>query len=203
MKKINLIDKKFGRLQVIEEAKKRGNKRMWKCRCDCGNITIVATNTLKSGHTTSCGCLRTEKRPEFHKVHGMTKTRLYKIWVNMKQRCYIEENEQYPNYGGRGIEVCEEWRNDFQSFYNWAIANGYQDDLSIDRKNPDGHYEPSNCRWATMKEQQNNRRNNHLITYNGETHTMMEWSEITGTNYKTIANRLYKGKSVEQALFGK
>lgn len=132
--------------------------------------------------------------------HGGYGTRLYEIWRSLKKRCLNPKTEQYSNYGGRGITVCDEWRDSFQAFYDWAMANGYRDDLTLDRIDGNGNYEPSNCRWATWKEQQNNRRNNHFITYNGETKTLKQWSEQVGIDWDILYSRLKKGWSVEKAL---
>lgn len=132
--------------------------------------------------------------------HGQYGSRLYETWQTMKKRCSNPNNRQYHLYGGRGIIVCDEWRNDFQAFYDWAMSHGYADDLTIDRIDVNGNYEPSNCRWATMKEQQNNRRNNHLITYNGETKTLKQWSEKIGIDWGVLYSRLKKGWSIEKSL---
>lgn len=132
--------------------------------------------------------------------HGMRHTRIYIIWRAMRQRCNNPHTINYKNYGGKGVRVCDEWNNDFMSFYNWSVENGYNDTLTIDRINASGNYEPSNCRWITQKEQQNNRTNNHRILFNGELHTMAEWSDITGIKKATIGARLKKGWSVERAL---
>ena len=119
----------------------------------------------------------------------------------MKKRCYSENEIGYENYGGRGITVCDEWKNNFEAFYNWAIENGYKDGLTLDRKDNDGQYCPENCKWSTVKEQANNRRSNHLLTLNGETHNLMEWSEITGIPYHTLKKRINGSKwSTEKAL---
>lgn len=184
MKKIDLKGQKFTRLKVIQEDGKDGHGQYkWLCQCDCGNIVSVTGGHLRNGHTQSCGCLRMEKTKEHRKTHGKRHTRLYKIWAGIKTRCLNENVPEFKWYGGRGIAVCEEWSDDFQTFYDWAMANGYRDDLTIDRIDTNGNYEPSNCRWATMKEQQNNRRSNHLITHNDATHTIMEWAEIYSVEY--------------------
>ena len=150
--KIDISGKRFGRLIAIKPVQnsKNGDAK-WKCKCDCGNETNVKYQHLKSGEIKSCGCWK-----EAPKKHGMTtkgeRPRIYGIWVGMKQRCTNPNVEKYPRYGGRGIKVCPEWEEDFQAFYEWAIANGYQDNLTIDRIDNDGNYEPSNCQWITSEE---------------------------------------------------
>lgn len=161
---INMIGNRFDRLLVIEKADPFRSKTGkvvcagWKCRCDCGNVVIVRANSLRMGKTKSCGCLNKEKPPNNIK-HNMSNTRIYKIYKSMKKRCYNITCDKYKDYGGRGITVCEEWLHNFQSFYEWAMSNGYADDLTIDRKDVNGNYEPSNCRWIPKKEQAHNKRN--------------------------------------------
>ena len=136
-----------------------------------------------------------------NKKHGMNGTRLHNIWKSMKHRCHSPKYKEFKNYGGRGIAVCEEWQKDFLTFYHWAIANGYNETLTIDRIDVNGNYEPNNCRWATQKEQQNNRSNNRLIAYNGETHTISEWAEIKNINVTVLWQRLYRCNwGIEKAL---
>lgn len=135
-----------------------------------------------------------------HLKHGMRGTRLYNIWRSMRQRCYNPKTINYHNYGGRGITVCEEWRNDFMNFYQWAMSTGYSDGLTIDRKDTDGNYEPSNCKWATYKQQSNNKRNSKYIEFRGESRTISEWADIVGISYKVIWSRIKSGWSVEDAL---
>ncbi len=133
--------------------------------------------------------------------HGMCNTRIYHIWDNMKSRCYNKNKPKYKNYGARGVEVCKEWRNNFEAFYDWAINNGYNDTLSLNRIDNDGNYEPKNCAWSTATEQMNNTSFNHRVTYKGETHTIAEWSRYLGINYSTLSKRINKYKwSVERAL---
>lgn len=134
------------------------------------------------------------------KRHGMYKTRLYGVWGHMIQRCTNEHDPKYKDYGKRGISVCKEWRNDFLNFYNWAMDNGYADNLTIDRIDVNGNYEPDNCRWATPKVQANNTRRNLKYEYNGEKLTLSQWSEKTGIPYKTLHRRLKNGWSVEKTL---
>lgn len=187
----------FGRLTVIEVLEK-GRVLV---KCECGTVKDVYYYDLAYGKTISCGCWNREKTTKMNTTHNQTNTRLYMTWQDMKKRCSNPKSIGYHNYGGRGIKVCEEWKNDFQSFYDWAMANGYTDELTIDRIDVNGNYEPNNCRWATIKEQGFNRRNNHLLTFNGITKTMMEWSMETGLNYDCIRARINDyGWSVEKAL---
>lgn len=128
------------------------------------------------------------------------RTRLGRIWNNMKKRCYNENNNSYCFYGAKGVVVCDEWVHDFNAFRDWALSHGYRDDLTIDRIDSNGNYSPDNCRWATPKEQAYNRSSNHVITYNGKTMTMTEWAESLGMNYRTLSKRIRDGWAIERAL---
>ena len=180
-------------LTVIERAHKKGDKQTyWLCQCECGNKTVVSAAHLKNGHTKSCGCLHAKVMKEMLVTHGLSGTKLFRVWRGIIDRTQYKSHKSYKYYGGRGIKICSEWANNFESFYKWAMGSGYKDGLQIDRVDVNGDYRPENCKWATPKQQQNNRRNNRYITYNGETHTMKEWSEITGIKYTTLSMRLNK-----------
>ena len=131
------------------------------------------------------------------KTHGMSHTRLHNIWLTMRQRCEKPKCSTYHKYGAKGIRVCTEW-GVFENFRDWSLSNGYADNLTIDRINPLGNYEPSNCRWVTQKVQQNNRSNNIRLTYSGETHSIIEWSEITKIPLQNLYDRYYKGWKIER-----
>lgn len=198
---MELVGIQFGRLEVIEKLENKSGRSRFRCKCICGNYTIVDGSKLKNGHTRSCGCLKREwmESGKANEKHGMCGTRIYMIWHDMKNRCQNTKYREYYLYGGRGIQIHPEWQT-FEPFYAWAMASGYRDDLTIDRKDVNGDYCPENCRWATQQEQQNNRRNNRLITAYGETHTLAEWSYKTGIKQGTIWARLHSGWSAERAV---
>lgn len=204
----NLVGQQFGRLTVIKKSEKKDNKRVyWDCICECGNKTIVPTSNLTRGHTKSCGCLNADHSLK----HGMARqhkpSRLYWVWVNMRARCRNKNNPSYKYYGGKGISVCEEW-DDFSAFETWAIENGYDEnaeygECSIDRVDVNGDYEPKNCRWITMKEQQRNKQNTRKLTYNEDTKPLTEWVEIFGLDVNIVGQRWgNKSLTPEEILFG-
>lgn len=196
----DLTGQRFGRLIVLEfDHKKDCNKGAnyyWKCLCDCGKEKIIPSSSLRSGATQSCGCLCKERH---HLKHKMWKSKIYGVWNGMKQRCTNPNCREYKNYGARGIEICEEW-NDSKNFIDWALANGYQEGLSIDRIDYDGNYEPSNCRWSDAITQANNTRRNKVITINGEKHSVAEWSRINQIPYSYVYKRIAIGWDYERAL---
>ena len=191
----DLTGQTFNRLKVIGRVPDKRTDTYWLCECKCGNTTTVTSYCLKSGRIKSCGCLRKEG------THGKSNTRLYKIWGNMKSRCYNPNSARFSSYGMRGISVCEEWKNNFQSFYEWAITNGYNDTLSIDRIDVNGNYCPENCRWATSKEQGNNKSDSRFLTYKGKTQTLAQWAEENGIKTTTLHARInYYNWDIEKAL---
>lgn len=173
--------------------------RKWLCRCDCGQYFSIQ---ISSGQKMCAKCSRENvgNKMTKHGESNKNKTRLYNIWLGIRSRCNNPRDNEYKYYGGRGINVCKEW-DDYTLFKEWAMQNGYENNLSIDRINVNNDYEPCNCRWVTPLTQGNNRRNNILLTYNGTTHTIAEWSRITGIKYGTLKRRVMTyGWSAEEAL---
>lgn len=194
MKKVkkDLTGQRFGRLTVIGVDDRNTKKTYFYCQCDCGNVKSVRADSLMCGAIRSCGCMKKEQdriNLEANHSHKMSKTRPYDIWQNMKGRCYNPHNPRYDRYGGRGITVCDEWKEDFNAFYEWSVQNGYSDDLTIDRIDNDKGYSPDNCRWATQEEQARNRESNIKITIGNATKTLTEWCEIFELDYKKIIMR--------------
>lgn len=206
MKMKDLTNQKFGRLTAVKFAyRDHFNHARWLCVCECGNEKIIDGGSLTSGKTRSCGCLNIE---QLHKKgfesnrakHCLWGTRIYRIWKCIKTRCYNSNTKDYELYGGRGIKVCDEWKDSFPAFMKWSFENGYDNTKSIDRINVNGDYEPSNCRWATAKQQANNKRNNHFITIGEETKTVTEWIEVSGICKATFYQRLRAGKTGQDLI---
>lgn len=189
---------KINGITILTRAPNKGGKTMYYCLCHCGNLFKTSQSHLHSGHTISCGCILKYTSKILHTTHGKTETRLRRIWNSMKQRCYNNNIPQYKDWGGRGIAVCDEWRDDFQAFYDWSMANGYDDNLSIDRIDNDGNYEPNNCQWATRKQQARNKRNNVYITYKGVSKTANEWAEYLGVNPNSFKNRISRKWDIDK-----
>ncbi|MGG4344922.1 hypothetical protein [Paenibacillus lautus] len=202
---VDLTGMSFGRWEVVSYyGKNNHNQNMWMCICRCG--TIKAIRGAGKIESKSCGCLQREKAADtFRKVnksHGDCKTRLHSIWAAMKRRCNNPNTPEFKNYGGRGVKVCSEW-NDYSGFKKWAVSSGYSDDLTIERIDVNGDYEPSNCEWVTIQQQQQNRRNNIKVDYNGETMTIAELSRRTGIKDKTLYSRYKKGaRTINQLTQG-
>ena len=178
---------KFNKLTAIKFCHKdKHGCQCWFFKCDCGKEKVIVVNNVKNGHTKSCGCWK----------HGMTNTKTYYSWVSMKTRCFNKSDEHYKNYGARGITVCNEWlgKNGFQNFYKDMGERPRK--KTLDRIDNDGNYELSNCRWATSKEQGNNQRSNHLVTYKGITKNVTQWAEILGIKRKTLFERARRGNDL-------
>lgn len=203
---IDLTGQRFGRLTVMGRAENTpSGQARWRCQCNCGKESTVAGQHLRNGVVVSCGCYSSEKSSERaivrNTTHGKYYTRLHRIWSNMKNRCYNHKHRFYARYGGRGITVCDQWMYDFQKFWNWAISNGYQDNLSIDRIDNEKGYSPDNCRWVLQKEQARNKSNVALVEIDGIAKSLPEWCEQYGVNYYTAYDRMHKyGWTPKEAL---
>lgn len=186
---IDITNLKFGKLTVIgrDSSNSKSGNAKWICRCDCGNVVSVVGSKLRNSHTTSCGCNRKSE-----KAGGHSKERLYITWYGMHRRCYNQNHDRYRWYGAKGILVCSEWHS-FSTFREWALINGYTDELTIDRINSSGNYCPENCRWVDMKFQANNRSNNRIIEIDGTSYTVSQLADEYGLSQYTVFNRLYLG----------
>lgn len=192
---------KFNKLKVIgidhtEEYKSPNGrnikKKYYKCICECGNETVVYQGKLISGQTKSCGCLS--------KNHCMWNKRIYNTYRAMKKRCFLKKDKDYKNYGARGIKVCEEWKDNPKSFFDWAMSHGYRDDLTIERIDVNGNYCPENCKWITSSEQSNNRRNNIFIVVNGIKKNIKQWSEELKINSWILYQRRSRGVNIQEFI---
>jgi hypothetical protein len=196
--KLNLAGQRFGRLIVLEVHDQDARRAYrWKCRCDCGHETVVRGSQLKSGVTRSCGCGIREAASRPRK-HGQTRTPLYKRWRAMIERTRNPNNDEFHNYGGRGIDVCERWK----SFENFAADMGatFDEALTLERRDVNGNYSPQNCYWATAKQQTRNKRNNHVVEWRGRRMVVTDWAELLGLNPNTVVHRLRRDWSVDRAL---
>ena len=196
MKRVEVKEgERYGRLTIIREVEPAGSShkrvRRFLCRCDCGNEIICRLPNLKSGTTKSCGCYRKFVSSNRRDCHHLKNTRIYRIWCGMKRRCYNKHNEHFDRYGGRGIIVCDEWKTDFMNFYDWAMSNGYDDKLSIDRINNEGNYEPSNCRWANQKQQIVNSTAAIKCSLGGNIVSLSDIADILGVSFKRIRRIVY------------
>jgi len=188
---LDITGQTYGRLYVNKyHGADKHKQAIWECTCDCGKIILVRSGDLRKGHTKSCGCWKSEHRTEMNLTHGKTKTKLHHIWNDMKKRCYNIKSISYPWYGAKGIIVCDEWKNDFSEFYEWAYANGYEEGLTIERLDVTKNYEPINCKFVTKYEQHLNTSRSLFITYKGETKVLSEWCRLLGLRYATIRGRI-------------
>lgn len=206
---IDITNMRFGRLVAKSfEYSDENNVHFWRCLCDCGNEIVVRKKDLHSGNTKSCGCYKNDICKQVNTTHGMGDTKIYRIWRGLKSRCYCNSQNSYKNYGARGITVCDGWKNSFESFYQWAIENGYreevvgkrQNNITIERIDNSKGYFPENCRWATAVEQANNRRTNTILYLNGEPDTIANWSRRLQMPYHYIQNWRKRGKTFEDIV---
>lgn len=195
---IDMAGRKVGRWTVIRHSRSVGKLHWWLCKCECGIEKEVLAKSLRNGDSNSCGCLKNELIGNRRRTHAMCGTYIYRVWQNMNGRCRDKAND---TYGGRGVSVCERWA----SFENFLADMGQPPTHKheIDRKDPNGNYEPSNCRWATNKEQNNNKRNNHAITFNGETLNLQQWADKLGISSSLLCTRLKRGMPLDKALSSK
>ena len=200
-KRADFVGRRFNRLVVLELSDRKWGKstKLWKCICDCGNIAYTSTNHLNTGHTQSCGCFKNDNSGKSSITHGMCGTTEHNIYRAMKLRCYCKTNDCYKHYGGRGIRICDRWLDDFLNFYK-DMGGRPSTKYSIDRIDVNGNYSPENCRWATMDQQANNKRNNTVLEYRGVKKNLIYWSRIFGIKAPTLIVRLNNGMSIKDAL---
>lgn len=206
---IDIAGEKYGRLSVLSFSEIRKHVAYWNVRCDCGKELVVSSNALRTGNTKSCGCWLKDHPTRLK--HGKRYTRLNRVYKGMKERCYSPNHKKYSFYGGQGIGICREWlgENGFQNFYDWAYSNGYKEDIAsngvnritLDRIDGTKDYSPENCRWVTMEEQQNNRKDNHVLTYNEDTLSVSRMARKYGLNPSVLEGRIRLGWDIEKALF--
>jgi hypothetical protein len=194
----DITGRKFGRLTAIKFWSRKNHASFWLFKCECYNYHITSRYRVEKEDCTSCGCGWYERPANFK--HGLCYSRIYRLYRSLLARCYYKKDKAFERYCGRGIKVCKEWKNNFKKFYDWAINNGYKDKLTIDRIDNDKGYFPKNCRWITVKEQCNNKRNNRLLTFNGKTQTLTQWAKELKISNNTIEGRLRLGWSIEKAL---
>lgn len=207
----DLTGQRFGRLVVLERTEDYVSPQgrhvvRWKCKCDCGNVKVVSAVHLVQGDVKSCGCYHMERIKDAGRVnnisHGMSKTRIYHLFQNMKWRVMNPDAPNFKNYGGRGIDICDEWKakDGFENFLKWSMENGYSDEKTLDRIDVNGSYEPSNCRWTNWETQYNNTTKSVKLTYNGKTQTAAQWARELGLDRHTIYERIKKNLPIEEII---
>lgn len=201
---MDLSTMRFGRLQPlalehIRTTPSGSRKRFWRCRCDCGTDVVVWAGNLRTGKANSCGCLRRELVAAKNRSHGMSQTPEYKTWGGIKKRCFNSSYKSYADYGGRGITMCDRWLNSFENFLE-DMGTKPSPDHSIERIDNDGHYEPSNCRWATRRDQAHNNRRNVHLTVDGITKPLSEWCREYAISHSSVLERLAKGWDTKRAV---
>lgn len=200
----DIAGEKFGSLTAVKfdhrDERKVGGQHYWLFLCDCGKEVVLRKSAVTSGNTKRCSCCAAQRSAEANTVHGGVGTRLYREWAGIVQRCTNPKDTSWERYGAKGVTICDEWRS-FPAFRDWAFANGYDDSLTIDRIDPNGNYEPSNCRWASVREQANNKQGTLWIEYGGERLQLSYWAERLGLPYHTLYDRLHRyGWSVDRAF---
>lgn len=197
---LNLAGHRYGRLTVLKYAHTLKGVSWWVCVCDCGNERTIRSNSLRTNNTTSCGCLQKEKHVELVTRHGFSKERLYRTWTDIKSRCFNPNTGYYSEYGGRGITMCVEWREDFVVFREWALNNGYEDDLTIERLDVDGDYTPRNCTWIPMSAQGFNRRATRFVTFQDLKMTANEFSKAFQINHRAVVRGVDRGWDADRII---
>ncbi len=200
---INRSGIRYGMLVVDYLHSKKDSAFYWKCKCDCSQESIVKGQNLISGNTTSCGCQEKRARDEWRekqKIKSPHSQKLQNMYDNMYKRCYVPTTRSFNSYGGRGITICDEWLNDRNKFYSWAIESGIEKNLTIERKDANGNYNPENCRFASCVEQANNKRNNRILTKDGISMTIAQWARVIGVSEFTLYRRREKGWSDEEII---
>lgn len=201
--KENVINKAFGRLTITADCEKTRPRKVI-AKCECGKVKEYYLENLRNGYTKSCGCFLAEvtsKRSSLNIKYGFSRHPIRGVWGGMIERCYDKNNQSYKNYGGRGITVCDEWKNNITVFYNWAMVNGWCKGLEMDRKENNGNYEPDNCRFITPAQNSRNRRSNVVVTYNNKTMVLKDWATELEIKYKLLHKHIkYKGFSFQDAI---
>lgn len=199
-KLIDLTGQRFGKLIVSEYVGRRNCHSWFKCDCDCGGMTVTTSNNLRRFHTISCGCYNEKMLREATFKHGLSKHKLFRTWTDMKNRCYFTKHNRFEHYGGKGIKVCDLWLESFLEFYWWGIKSGWEKGLSLDRIDNSKDYEPENCRWATVAQQNRNRTSNVKLEIDGITKILIEWEEYSGINSQAIKKRIKLGWTPKEAI---